>query len=203
MKKFLFTLILCLFTLPALAQKTILVVGDSLSSGYGIDIKQGWVSLLQKRLLERNYDYTVVNSSISGDTTSNGLNRLPALLDKHKPDVTILEFGGNDALRGLQLFIIKKNLQKMIDLIKKADSKVLLVGFRLPPNYGPQYIEQFQELYAQLAEKNEIGFIPLFLKGVDDNPKLMQSDGIHPKEQAQVTLLDNVWPELVKLLSNN
>jgi acyl-CoA thioesterase-1 len=136
MKKFLVTLILLLITLPAWAGNTILIIGDSLSAGYGIDPQQGWVALLQQRISNHHFNYSVVNDSISGDTTSNGLNRLPAALKLYHPTITIIELGGNDALRGLQLFVIKNNLQQMVAQVQAAGSQVLMLGVRIPPNYG-------------------------------------------------------------------
>jgi acyl-CoA thioesterase-1 len=200
MKKFLLTFLLWLFTLPALAENTILIIGDSLSAGYGIDPKQGWVALLQKRLIDNNLDYKVINSSISGDTTSNGLSRLPTALTLYKPDITIIELGANDGLRGLQIALIKKNLEQLIQLVIQANSKVLVLGLRLPPNYGASYTEQFQQIYLELAKRDDISVVPLFLKDVDDKRSLKQADGIHPTAQAQVIILDNIWTALLKLL---
>lgn len=156
--------------------------------------------LLHQRLQENKYDYPVINSSISGDTTSDGLSRLPSLIQQYHPTVTIMELGGNDGLRGLQLDIIKQNLDRMIHLAKDAHSKVLLLGVRLPPNYGPQYTGAFQQIYVNLAKKENISVVPLFLTNVDDHMNLMQADGIHPKEEAQIILLNNVWPTLEKML---
>lgn len=195
-------MLLCLFTVPILAKNTILIVGDSISAGFGIDPQKGWVMLLQQRLQEKKYAYQVVNSSISGDTTSNGLNRLPAMLQQYHPQITIIELGGNDGLRGLPLNVIKQNVASMISLAKKAGSKVLLLGVRLPPNYGPQYTQLFRQLFVNLAKEESVNLVPLFLNHVDDNPQLMQVDGIHPKEEAQVILLNNVWPILEKLISD-
>ena len=200
MKKFLFALLVFVFTLPALAENTILIIGDSLSAGYGIDPKQGWAALLQKRLHDEKYNYTVVNASISGDTTSNGLTRMPAALNQYEPQITIIELGGNDGLRGLPLVTLKNNLQQLVELAKNADSKVLLVAERMPPNYGPSYTQQFQQVYVDVASAESVGLVPLFLKGIDDRSELMQEDGIHPKIEAQAMMLNNVWPELVKLL---
>ena len=200
MKKFLVTLLLFVLTLPALAQNTILIIGDSISAGYGIDPKQGWAALLQQRLKDEKYDYQVVNASISGDTTSNGLGRMPAALKQYQPQITIIELGGNDGLRGLQLFVIKNNLQQMVGLAQAAGSKVLMLGVRMPPNYGPAYTQQFQQMYADIAEDSSVSLVPLFLKGVDDHPELMQDDRIHPVAAAQSILLNNVWPALEKLL---
>lgn len=175
-------------------------MGDSISAGYGIEANQGWVSLLSKRLETLNYPYQVINASISGDTTSNGLTRLPQALAAHHPAITILELGGNDGLRGIPIQVIKKNLQRMITLIIAANSKLILLGFRLPPNYGPDYTQQFQTIYLDLGKENNVPVIANFLKQVDDNPALMQDDGIHPKTAAQTQLLENIWPTLKPLL---
>ncbi len=191
---------LWLFTLPAFAENTILIIGDSISAAYGLNIDQGWVMLLKQRLQEKNYNYRVINASISGDTTSNGLARLPVALKQYQPVITIIELGGNDGLRGLSLDIIQKNLQQMIMLAKTAGSKVILLGVRLPPNYGPAYTQQFQQLYLTLAEKNKINVVPVFLRGVDENAALMQTDGIHPTATAQAMLLDNMWPVLRNMI---
>jgi acyl-CoA thioesterase-1 len=196
----LFALLLCLFTVPILAKNTILIVGDSISAGYGIDPQKGWVKLLQERLQEKNYAYQVINSSISGDTTSNGLNRLPDLLKQYLPQIAIIELGGNDGLRGIPIDTIKQNLERMIQLAKKAGSQIVLLGVRLPPNYGPQYTQSFQQLFVDLAKKENINLVPLFLNQVDDHTNLMQEDGIHPKEEAQMILLNNVWPTLEKII---
>jgi acyl-CoA thioesterase I len=200
MKKILITALLLLFTLPVLAENTILIIGDSISAGYGIDPKQGWVALLQNRLHTNTYKYQVVNASISGDTTSDGVSRLPTALIQYHPQITLIELGGNDGLRGLQIFIIKDNLQRMIDMAKKAGSKVLVLGVRIPPNYGIQYTQQFQQIYLDLAKRSDIGVVPLFLKNIDDKPAFMQADGIHPVAAAQDTILNNIWPVLKKLL---
>lgn len=191
---------LLFFTLPVLAENTILIVGDSLSAGYGLQPGEGWVTLLEKRLAKEGYAYRVVNSSISGDTTSNGLARLPGLLKQYQPQITIIELGGNDGLRGLQLLVIRRNLQGMVALAIKAGSKVLLLGVQLPPNYGEDYVSQFQSLYAELADKNTIALVANFLHGIDDNKNLMASDGIHPLAAAQPLILGNVWPTLHGLL---
>ncbi len=172
-----------------------------MSAGYGINPQKGWVMLLQQRLQEKKYDAAVINASISGDTTSNGLTRLPDALKQYHPNIVIIELGGNDGLRGLPLFVIKNNLDSMITLAKDAGSQVLLLGVRMPPNYGPDYTQSFQKIFTSLANKESISVVPLFLKSVDDHPNLMQSDGIHPKEEAQTILLDNVWPMLEKMLS--
>jgi acyl-CoA thioesterase I len=200
MKKFLIAILLTLFTLPALAENTILILGDSLSAGYGIDPKQGWVQLLQQRLQEQKYNYTVVNDSITGDTTSNGIQRFPQALNKYQPKITIIELGGNDGLRGLSPQIIKKNLLQLIALAQAANSKVLVLGVRLPPNYGQAYLDQFQQIYQDLATQTDLVTVPLFLNSIDNDRALMQNDGIHPTVKAQTVMLDNVWDSLKKLL---
>ncbi len=191
---------MCLFTLPVFAENTILVVGDSLSAGHGIDPAQGWVELLKQRLKENHYDYAVINKSVSGDTTSNGLTQLPAALAQYKPVITIIELGGNDGLRGIDTAVIKANLEKMIQLAKNASSQVLVLGVRLPPNYGPEYIKAFHDIFTHLANRKDIAVVPLFLATIDANTDLMQSDGIHPRAAAQIILLNNVWPILQKML---
>lgn len=203
MKKFLVAFLIYLFTLPVLAENTILVIGDSLSAGYGIDPKQGWVQLLRERLQERKYPYQIVNDSISGDTLSNGLQRAPAAIQQTKPQVIIIELGANDGLRGLPPPLIKKNLDQIINLALAAQSKVLVLGIRLPPNYGAAYNTQFQQIYQDLAQREDILVIPLFLTGVDDNKNLMQADGLHPNANAQNTIMENVWVALQKLLILN
>lgn len=185
--------LLSLFTLTAMAKNTILVVGDSLSAAHGIAVEQGWVSLLQQRLHTQYPDYTVVNASQSGDTTSNGLSQLPALLEKNKPTIVLIELGANDGLRGLPIIVIRKNLQSMIDLISKNKAIPILIGIRLPPNYGPDYLSQFQDVFEQLAKENKVGYVPSLLKGIDENRANFQSDGIHPVAAVQPTMLDNVW----------
>lgn len=202
MKKFLVFILCYLVTLPAFSQNTILIVGDSISAGYGIDAQKGWTNQLRERLKQNHSDYQVINASISGDTTSNGLSRLPKLLEQHHPNITIIELGGNDGLRGIPLAAIKKNLSQMIQKSLAAKSKVLILGVRLPPNYGPEYIEQFQDMFVELASEYKISVVPLFLKGIDENDKMMQQDRIHPTAEAQMILLDNVWPELQTLFSN-
>jgi acyl-CoA thioesterase-1 len=200
MKKFLITMLMLLFTVPALAENTILILGDSLSAGYGIDPAVGWASLLAKRLKAGKYDYRVVNASISGDTSSNGLSRLPTALTAAHPEITIIELGGNDGLRGLAPDQIKKNLTSLIALAKQAGSKVLVVGVRIPPNYGLAYTQQFEGVYQDLAKMGGVTVVPLFLKGIDDHAGWIQADGIHPTQDAQTKMLDNVWVGLKALL---
>lgn len=200
MRRSLILIILLFFTLPVLAKNTILILGDSLSSSYGFDTTAGWVNLLKRRLAEHRYDYQVINASITGDTTSNGLARLGSLLTKHQPQITIIELGGNDGLRGLDIDIIRHNLEKIINEIKKTGSKILVLGIRLPPNYGVSYTQQFQQIYLNLAKRSDVEVVPLFLSGVDEQTTLMQQDGIHPSAAAQIKLLDNMWPTVEKML---
>jgi acyl-CoA thioesterase I len=182
------------------ASKTILVVGDSLSAEYGLVRGTGWVPLLEKRLHQEKIDAAVVNASISGDTTSGGKARLPALLDKHHPDVVILELGGNDALRGLQLPATEANLREMIASSKKRHAGVLLVGMQIPPNYGADYANRFSAIYPKLAKETRSEIVPFLLAGVAERQDLFQADRIHPVAAAQSILLDNVWPHLKPLL---
>jgi len=182
------------------AAGTILIVGDSISAGFGLDTRLGWVSLLEQRLEREGHDDRVINASISGDTSAGGQARLPALLTEHKPDVVIVELGGNDGLRGQPPAQLQQNLAAMIDAAKTAGAKVLLLGMQLPPNYGPRYTEAFAGVYTQLADEKQIALVPFFLEGVGGHPELMQADGLHPAAAAQQLLLDNVWPALKPLL---
>ena len=182
------------------AAGTILIVGDSISAGFGLDTRLGWVSLLEQRLEREGHDDRVVNASISGDTSAGGQARLPALLTEHKPDVVIVELGGNDGLRGQPPAQLQQNLAAMIDAAKTAGAKVLLLGMQLPPNYGVRYTEAFARVYTQLADEKQIALVPFFLEGVGGNPQWMQADGLHPAAAAQKRLLDNVWPVLKPLL---
>jgi len=182
---------------PASHKKAnILIVGDSLSAAYGIDISQSWVSLLQNRLTAKSYNYTTINASISGDTTQSGLARLPAALQKHQPAIVIISLGGNDGLRGLPLNLSHSNLNAMIKLAKQAKAKVVLCGVRLPPNLGPVYNKKFQSMFQQLAIINHIGLVPELMKNVSDNAQMLQADGIHPKVAGQPIILENVWTVL-------
>ena len=182
------------------AAGTILIVGDSISAGFGLDTRLGWVSLLEQRLEREGHDDRVVNASISGDTSAGGQARLPALLTEHKPDVVIVELGGNDGLRGQPPAQLQQNLAAMIDAAKTAGAKVLLLGMQLPPNYGVRYTEAFARVYTQLADEKQIALVPFFLEGVGGHPELMQADGLHPAAAGQERLLDNVWPALRPLL---
>lgn len=182
------------------APKNLLVLGDSLSAEYGLQRGTGWTGLLQQRLQQSKADYRVVNASISGDTTIGGRNRLPALMTQHKPEVLVIELGANDALRGLPLKTSQDNLQAMIDLARQQKAKVLLVGMQIPPNYGPDYTRRFAGMYQDLAKSNKVALVPFFFEGIAADLSLFQADRIHPNEQAQPRLLDNVWPHLKPLV---
>jgi acyl-CoA thioesterase-1 len=194
-----------LWGLPALAaaQRTILVVGDSLSAEYGIARGAGWVALLERRLAAEHVPARVVNASISGDTTSGGRSRLPALLATNKPDAVVIELGANDALRGLPLKMTQDNLDAMVKAAQDAGAKVLLVAMQVPPNYGTDYTRRFSELYAQVGRARHVPVTPPLLSGVADAPepdKLFQADRLHPVAAAHPRILENVWPDLRKLL---
>ena len=190
------------FTQAEQGQKTLMVFGDSLSAAYGIQEEQGWVTLLQQRLEKENYGYQVINASVSGETSTGGLARLPAMLDTHQPDLVILELGGNDGLRGLPLNHLKENLQEMINLIRSAGAEILLAGIQIPPNYGPRYTIPFFELFGELADENELPIVPFLIDGIPQQPELMQNDGIHPRAEAQWMIVENVWPYLEPLLDS-
>lgn len=187
--------------LPAHAG-TLLVVGDSISAGFGLETGQGWVKLLENRLQEQGLPCSVVNASISGDTSAGGLSRLPGLLERHQPSLLILELGGNDGLRGLPLEKLKQNLAAMIEQARQIGAQVVLLGMRVPPNLGPRYTEGFAAVYRQLAQEQQISWVPFLLEAVWDKPDWMQKDGIHPSALGQSQLLDNVWPVLKPLLFN-
>ena len=201
LKRLLPFLLLSLFMIDAAAAppSTLLVVGDSLSAGHGIDQGQGWVSLLSQRLAAQGYDYRVVNASISGDTTSGGRARLPAALARHQPAVVVLELGGNDGLRGLSLEEMRANLDAMIVAARRAGARVLLLGVPMPPNYGA-YGTRFQAVFRELAAEHQVALVPDLLADVAARRALMQADGIHPTDEAQAAMLQNVWPRLQPLL---
>ncbi|WP_058615996.1 arylesterase [Tepidimonas taiwanensis] len=181
----------------------ILVVGDSLSAEYGLARGSGWVALLEQRLQRQRPGARVVNASVSGDTTAGGRSRLPALLQRHRPDIVILELGGNDALRGLPLQATRDNLRAMIKASQNAGARVLLLGMDMPPNYGERYRAEFRALYTDLAREEKTALVPFFLSGVADRPdawQYFQDDRIHPNERAQPRMRDNVWAVLQRLL---
>lgn len=180
--------------------KTILLLGDSLSAAHNIPLQAGWPALMQARLTQMRPEYRLVNASISGETTSDGLSRLPALLKQYHPAIVMLELGANDGLRGLPLSEIRQNLAAMVKQCDESGAKVLLIGIELPVNYGPQYRDGLRAIYAQLAKGNHAGLVPFLLQGIALHPDLMQEDGLHPTAAAQPKVLDNVWPALVPLL---
>ena len=179
---------------------SILVLGDSLSAAYGIDVDAGWVALLQRQIIKQGYDYKVINVSVSGDTTRTGLSRVDSALENHKPEVVIIALGGNDGLRGLAFSEIETSLSSIIERCKKTQSEILLLGVRMPPNYGAVYSQKFAQLYQRLASSYDIVLLPKMLDQVADNPKLMQADGIHPKASAQPKIMQNIWSALEPVL---
>jgi acyl-CoA thioesterase-1 len=201
------TFIRCLLLLSVIVSssasaRTLLVLGDSLSAAYGIRAEQGWVALLETRLQQGYADINVVNASISGETTQGGITRLPALIERHQPDWIVLELAANDGLRGMPLALIQRNITQLIELSEQASAKPLLVGIRLPPNYGVSYTERFYSLFETLADEYDVSRVPFLLEGVALQQGLMQADGLHPNAEAQTVLLDNVWPYLQPLLGD-
>ncbi|QBZ82551.1 Esterase TesA [Hydrogenovibrio crunogenus] len=181
--------------------QNLLVLGDSLSAAYGMPVTKGWVALLADRLQSKNIH--VINGSISGDTTSGGKNRLPDLLKTHRPNWVIVELGANDALRGQSLQATQRNLQTIIDLSRKIGAQVLLLGIRLPTNYGPAYDQMLQHTFKRVATQNQLLFDPFFIENVALDPDLMQSDGLHPNAKAQPKILERLWPLIEKLISSS
>ena len=193
---------LLLLTLPALAsQNTVLVVGDSLSAAHGVPSETAWVELLRDRITSRELNWTVVNASIGGETTDGGLRRLPGLLETHDPTIVIIELGGNDGLRGFPPNVIESNLANMIEQVRDIGATPLLVGMQIPPNYGQRYTTMFADIFPTLSDRYNTPLVPFFLDGIYDQDGLMQGDGIHPTEEAQPRLLDNIWPKLEPLLN--
>ena len=194
---------MCLLVLCSIGQAqaaTVLVVGDSISAAFGLETQEGWVTLLEARLLEHNPEFKVINASISGETTGGGLARFPQLLSEHQPDYVIIELGGNDGLRGLSLTQMSSNLTRMVQQAKQQDAVVLLLGMRLPGNYGQRYTEAFYNVYQQIAEQENVAVVDFFLAGVGGEEGMMQADGVHPTQMAQPLLLDNAWQRLAPLL---
>ena len=181
---------------------TILVFGDSLSAAYGIRPEQGWVTLLTQRLQTQGYGYQVINASVSGETSSGGLERLPRALSLHIPGIVILELGANDGLRGLPASALRDNLAQMVRLAQTAGARVLLVGIRIPPNYGPRYTDEFARVYAAVAQEYHLPLVPFLLEKVALDPTLMQADGMHPNAAAEPIVLDTLWPYLKPFLKN-
>ncbi|WP_084623783.1 arylesterase [Oceanospirillum beijerinckii] len=200
-----------LITLYALSAQSVqaaqtarlLVLGDSISAGYGMKPEQGWVTLLQDKLRQEGYDYQVINASISGETSQGGLTRLPALLNQHQPELVLIELGGNDGLRGLPLKLLQHNLSKLVQLTQQQQAQPVLLGIQLPPNYGRRYTQAFANIYPALAEQYQIPVMPFILEGISTDPDKMQSDGIHPTAKAQQQLLNNIWPVLQPLLAKS
>ncbi|NOR67369.1 MAG: arylesterase [Woeseiaceae bacterium] len=201
MRKFV-TLFLFLLAIPAWGAEapTVLVFGDSLSAGYGIDVDQSWTALLQSRLQGQGYEHQVVNASISGDTTEGGASRIHSALERFGPSVVILELGGNDGLRGIPTERMRRNLTFIIESSKSSGAAVVLLGIRIPPNYGARYTRAFENVYRQLASELDVPWIEFFMDGVATDEDLMQGDGIHPNADAQPILLDNAWPIIQQAL---
>lgn len=200
MLKFISVGIFVLLSFSAQAAGTILVVGDSISAGYGLAQGQSWPSLLEKRLREQRLDYSVVNASISGDTTAGGRSRIGAAIEQARPAVVIIALGGNDGLRGLPVAALRDNLDAMIAGARARKARVVLAGMKLPPNYGPDYTQAFERSYAELAKRHKAALVPFLLEGVAERHELFQADGIHPVAEAQPLILDNVWKALRRQL---
>jgi len=199
--RFLFALFVALVAnAGAMAAPVVLVVGDSISAGYGLPVGTGWATLLQQRLLAEHYPQRVVNASISGDTTAGGRARLDALLATNHPAVTVIELGGNDGLRGGSLDAMQANLDAMVTAAQKSGSRVLMVGLRLPPNYGPAYVHRFESTFSDVARARKIALVPFLFEGFAEDDAMFQGDRIHPVIAAQARMLDNVWPRLKPLL---
>jgi len=194
-------LLLIVMAGAAQAEPTLLVLGDSLSAAYGIPRDAGWVHLLSQRLRDQKSPYQVVNASVSGETSGGGLTRLPALLATHRPRLLILALGANDGLRGLPPLQTARNLENIIALTEKQGSKVLLVGMRLPPNYGASYTGKFQAVFSEVAKKRKVPLVPFLLEGIASQAERFQADGLHPTAQAQPQLLETVWRGLAPLLT--
>jgi len=184
------------------SSSVILVLGDSISAGYGLPAGSGWVSLLQERLKQEHRPHTVVNASVSGDTTAGGRARLEALLTRYRPAITVIELGGNDGLRGGSVDAMRQNLDAMTAAAQKAGSRVLLIGMRMPPNYGQAYVERFDATFAEVAKAHKTALVPFLFEGFGENEAMFQPDRIHPVVAAQSNLLDNVWRELKPMLDS-
>jgi acyl-CoA thioesterase-1 len=191
--------VFCALCTPVSA-RTLLVYGDSLSAGYGLPRDKAWVSLLAERLQQQRIDYTVANASVSGETTLGGLKRIDATLARHKPAIVLLALGGNDGLRGQSLDTMRRNLEAIIDACRKAKSQVVLIGMRVPPNYGSAYADKFQAVYRELAQRHNLPLVPFLLEGFAHKPDWFQADGIHPALRAQPVILDTVWKTLASVL---
>lgn len=184
------------FSTATASAQGILVVGDSISAAFGLEIEQGWVELLRERLQRRGYDHPVVNASVSGDTTAGGLARLPRLLEQHDPDLVVIELGGNDGLRALPPANMQQNLSAMVEGSREAGADVVLLGMMIPPNYGLRYTRAFSDVFHTVSEEHDVALVPFLLEGIADKPQLMQADRIHPTADAQPKILDNAWPAI-------
>ena len=201
MRRLLFVVIVSIISMSAIAKPhVIIVLGDSISAGYGIEVDEGWVALLQKKLHEAKINYNISNASISGDTSAGGLARIDPLLTAHKPAIVLLQLGANDGLRGLSPVQMKSNLSEIVHRAQKAGAKVILLGMKIPPNYGKRYIDKFYNVYPQLAKELDIPFVPFLLEDVALNKDLMQADGLHPNAKAQPILANKIEPYLFPLL---
>jgi acyl-CoA thioesterase I len=200
MTRFLFAVIVSLVSMTAMAKPVIIVLGDSISAGYGIEVDEGWVALVQKKLIESCLNYSVINASISGDTSAGGLARIDPILTADKPAFVLLQLGANDGLRGLSPVLMKNNLAGIVRRAQKAGAKVILLGMKIPPNYGKRYVELFYNVYPQLAKELDIPFVPFLLEDVALNKDLMQADGLHPNAKAQPILADKIETYLFPLL---
>ena len=200
MRRFLFAVIVSLMSMSAMAKPVIVVLGDSISAGYGIEVAEGWVALLQKKLIATDSNYSISNASISGDTSAGGLARIDQILTADKPAIVVLQLGANDGLRGLSPKEMKNNLAEIVQRAQKAGAKVILLGMKIPPNYGKRYIDMFYNVYPQLAKALNIPLVPFLLEDVALNKDLMQADGLHPNAKAQPILADKIEPYLFPLL---
>jgi acyl-CoA thioesterase-1 len=200
MFKIFFSLVIVLFS-TTLTAKSILVLGDSISAGYGLDAEKGWVALLQRKLDKEKKAYTLINESISGDTSAGGLARIDNVLARHNPEIILLELGANDGLRGLSPKQMKKNLAQIIKRAKKRGIKVLLLAMRIPPNYGKRYVDMFYNVYPALAKEMNIPYVPFILEDLVLDKKMMQKDGLHPNINAQPMIVDKIWPHLHPVLA--
>lgn len=203
MRAFFLSFLLFLLPAAALAEdsgEVILVVGDSLSASYGLRPGEGWVNLLERRLEREGYPHQVINASVSGETTRGALARLPRALALHRPSLVIIELGGNDGLRGFPLDVMRANLGELIRLSREAGAEVMLLGMHLPPNYGEEYTRRFHKVFVDLADAEQVPFLPFILEDVATKPGMMQADGIHPTAEAQPLMLESLWPVLERLL---
>lgn len=200
MRRFLFAVIVLLMPMSAMAKPIIVVLGDSISAGFGIEVEEGWVALLQKKLFETKSNYSIINASISGETTAGGLARVDQILTTQKPSIVLLQLGANDGLRGLSPVQMKSNLAEIVHRAQKAGAKVILLGMKIPPNYGKRYVELFYNVYPQLAKELDISLVPFLLEDVALNKDLMLADGLHPNAKAQPILADKIEPFLFPLL---